>query len=306
MFDHAIAEQARRQHGYVTLEQVRRCGGTKNHIRARVVAGRWKQAGRGLYRITGHPVSWESHLSGAVLAGGPGALASHRSAAVLWHLDGIRPGPAEISVPRHHRPQHLRDVRIHESTDLHLAAPTRRDHIPVTGIDRTILDLGAVVRLDRLETAIDCAVRRRLTDWVALYAVLVGHSRMGRDGCGSLRDVLDRRYGERVVPHSRFERLVESLLTNWGLPKPVRQHPVVGLFDYDIHVDLAYPGAMVGIELQSVAHHLNRESFETDRERLTRLRLAGWTMLEFTWRFYTERPQELINIVREATSGVIT
>ncbi|MGI9602079.1 MAG: type IV toxin-antitoxin system AbiEi family antitoxin domain-containing protein [Acidimicrobiales bacterium] len=303
MFDAAIAHIAQSQHGFVTWSQVQAAGGTRNHVSYRVRTGRWRRRARGVFRITGHPFTWESGLTAAVFCGGDGALASHRSAAVLWELDGFSRGRPEIVVIRHRRPRRLIHARVHEATDLELARPSRKRGIATTGIDRTLLDLGAVVGVRRVEAAIDCALRRRLTDWPRLYGTLVSHSRRGRDGCGAFREVLDARYGDKVIPQSRFERLVATLLTDSGVGPPELQHPVAGLFPWTIHLDLAYPEAKVGIELQSKAHHLNAEAFETDRERLTRLRLAGWTMLEFTWRFYVERPIELVAMVNTAIHG---
>ena len=77
--------------------------------------GRWRAAGPGVYRIAGTPVTWRSHLLAAVLAGGPGAVASHRSAGALHGLDGCRLGVPEVSVPRgrRYRPG---GARVHEST----------------------------------------------------------------------------------------------------------------------------------------------------------------------------------------------
>jgi len=300
MFDDAIAACATRQHGFITGKQVHQLGGSKHYVQTRLDAGRWRRHSRGVYWITGHALTWEARVAGAVLAGGDGSLASHRSAAVLWELDGIRQGPPEIVVPRHRRPRHLSGVRVHESTDLGLAEPRTRSGIQATGIERTLLDLGAVVDVRTVEGAIDSALRRRLTTWTALYGTLSRHSRKGRDGCAAFREVLDARFGDRVVPQSRFERLVANLLVDSGLPASALQHPVPDLFPWDIHLDLAYPSNRIGIELQSVAHHLNLTAFETDRERLTRLRLAGWTMLEFTWRFYVERSRELVAMVSGA------
>jgi hypothetical protein len=68
-----------------------------------LATGRWRAAGPGVYRIAGTPVTWRSHLLAAVLAGGPGAVASHRSAGALHGLDGCRPGVPEVSVPRGRR-----------------------------------------------------------------------------------------------------------------------------------------------------------------------------------------------------------
>ena len=60
-----------------------------------VVPGR-----RGRVPAAGVPVTWQSVLLADVLAAGPAAVASHRSAAVLWGLDGVRRGAPELTSGR--------------------------------------------------------------------------------------------------------------------------------------------------------------------------------------------------------------
>ncbi|MEL7210057.1 MAG: hypothetical protein AAGK32_17810, partial [Actinomycetota bacterium] len=151
---------------------------------------------------------------------------------------------------------------VHESTDLLLAEAEERNGLRVTGLARSLLDLGAVVPWTRVEEAIDDVLRSGRLDWPVLYEALVRHSRQGRDGCGRLRTVLDLRYGDRAIPDSRFERFVARLLVDAGLPAPTLQHPVTDRHGITWRLDLAYPRHRLGIELQSKAHHLNARSFE--------------------------------------------
>ena len=189
---------------------------------------------------------------------------------------------------------------MHESTQFGLADLTKRDGIPVTGLARTILDLGAVLPWQEVEFAIDDVRRRRLLDWPDLYETLVLHARRGRNGIGPFRAILDARYGEKVVPHSKFERLVIRLLVDGGLPTPVRQFRVHDGERFVAQVDLAYPDQSILIELQSKAHHLDPVSFERDKARLNECRLLGWNTYEFTWEMYVERPNYICRTVAGA------
>ena len=140
-FDRRVASHAARQHALVTSVQAAACGGTRPMLEHRVAAGRWRKVGPGVYRLAGAPVTWPSQLLAAVLAAGPGAMGSHRSAGFSWELDGCRPGAPEIVVPRGRRAR-LAGVRVHESTDIGLVTPRIVDGIPVTPVARTLLDLG--------------------------------------------------------------------------------------------------------------------------------------------------------------------
>lgn len=301
-FDARVAAWASRQHSLITLKQILELGGSRQLAHRRVVSGRWKRLHPGVFLVAGHPFTWETRLLAAVLAAGDDALASHRSAAVLWGIERFRPGPPELSVPRHHKPTHL-DARVHESTDLHLATPVLRHGIRTTDIVRTLLDVGAVISFDALEHAIDATLRTTPTEWPDLYDTLVLHSRRGRNGCGRLRAVLDERFGDKVITDSWFERVVRRLLLDAGFPVPESQHSLYDGPTFVGELDLAWPDAMVGIELQSKAHHLNSTSFESDPQKLNRIRLLGWTVLEFTWRFYVEHPETLCTQVRTALSA---
>lgn len=295
--DAAVAELAARQHGLVTAPQARSRGASVAAIRHRVARGRWVVVSTGVYRIAGAPVTWESKVLAAVLAGGPRAVASHRTAAALWGLDGCRPGIPEVTVPRggRYRPP---GVRVHESTDLALAPIRRIAGIPTTAVDRTLLDLGAVVPVERVHLALDDARRRNLTDWGALLATLFAHARRGRRGVGALRRILDEHYGEIEKTDSGFERLVATLLVQAGLPRPVLQESLA-VDGRTYRIDLAYPAERVGIETDG-ADHLRRDRWEADHARQNAVVLSSWTILRYTWRDYRDEPDRIVREVREA------
>jgi very-short-patch-repair endonuclease len=288
----------------VTAAQARAIGLTDDAVRHRLAVGRWTRAGRGVYRVAGAPRTEESVLLALVLAAGPGAVVSHRTAAWLWGLDGVRRGPPELTVPLRRgipvlpTPPGLGRPRVHRSTDLHLTRPVERCGIPTTDVARTLLDLGAVVDAGALHLAVDDARRRGLADWDALLGVLVAHARKGRRGAGALRALLDAHAAEMAVTDSGFERLMVAALVTAGLPPPAIQHwVVVGGARY--RLDLAYPDRAVAIELDG-GDHLRRHVWEADHVRQNGLVLAGWTVLRFTWRDYVRRRPAVVAEVRAA------
>ncbi|HMG44443.1 MAG TPA: type IV toxin-antitoxin system AbiEi family antitoxin domain-containing protein [Acidimicrobiales bacterium] len=295
--DDEVAELASRQHGLVSVAQLGRLDVSRSAIRGRVARGIWTTAGRGVLRLAGAPATWESSVLAHVLAAGEAALASHRTAAALWGLDGTDRRQLDISVPRGTWYRHD-GVHTHESTDLDRTRPVRRNGIPMTSVERTLLDLGAVVGFRRVELALDDARRRRLVTWDTLLDTLVLHARRGRDGVGTLRAILDEHFGEVVVTDSGFERLVISVLRDAGLPTPVLQHEV-RVAGRTYRLDLAYPDLRVAIELDGSVH-LRRDVWEADHVRQNALILAGWTLLRFTWADYSTRAPLLVSEVRAA------
>src|SRR3954468_16569461 len=94
--DDHIAELAGRQHGVVARWQLVDLGLGDDAINHRLAVHRLHPIHRGVYavghRLTTRPGTWLA----AVLAAGPGAVLSHRSAAALW---GIRDtGRARVDV----------------------------------------------------------------------------------------------------------------------------------------------------------------------------------------------------------------
>lgn len=281
----------------MTLRQLQDIGVTRHQLQTRLRRGQWHKADRSVIRINGAPVTWESQVLVAVLAGGPGAVASHRTAAALWGLEGCRRGIPEISIPRG-RTFRRPGIRVHQSTDLDRTTTTIIRSIPTTLVARTLLDLGAVVPRARVHVALDYARRKKLTNWNVLLSTLVVHARRGRDGVGTLRAILDEHFGEVVATESGFERLVAIALCEAGLAPPVLQHEVrIGGRLY--RLDLAYLDEMVAIELDG-GDHLERSIWEADHKRQNALVNAGWTVLRFTWRDYVERRSALISEVKTA------
>jgi len=181
----------------------------------------------------------------------------------------------------------------------------RHGRIPVTGLARTILDLGAVVSPGRVGDSVDEVVRNNQLEFADLYAVVVRDAACGRNGCGVLRRALDDRSGADQVPLSSWSRMVVDLLTGAGLQPPTCEYQILGMKgEFIAQVDLAYPRRKVLIELDSVRWHMNRESFERDRRRWNRLMLEGWSVLIFTWSDFIDHPSKVVSDVRSALAAV--
>jgi very-short-patch-repair endonuclease len=293
----AVTELAATQHALITYDQLQEFGLSRKVV-ARCVGHGWlTKVSSKVVRIAGAPVTWESKVMAAVLSAGETAVASHRTAAVLWNLEGFRQGGPELTVPNG-RWSRSPGVRTHESTDLGLVRPVRRSAIPVTPVARTLLDLGAVMPRQAVLLAVDDARRRGLVDWDQLLDTLVAHARRGRRGVGVLRSILDEHFGEAAATDSGFERLVAVLLRQAGLPAPVLQHRV-RVDGRDYRIDLAYPANRLALELDG-GIHMRRDLWENDHLRQNALILAGWTVLRFTWREYAEHPGRLVAAVRAA------
>lgn len=224
-------------------------------IERRVATGRWVRVSAGVYRLAGVPVTWRQRALAGCLVGGPGAVMSHRSAAVLWGVSGFRPGPLEITVPASRSGRHP-FARAHRS-DVPSRDRTVRDRVPVSRPGRMLVDLAGVVSGAALEEAVDDVVCRRLVCLDELVGRAVG---MGnRRGSRALPAVLAA-WDAGASPDGVAEmRIVRQLLAA-GLPAPERQHETLVGGELVARVDLAYPEWRAAMEVDGFRGHAGRSA----------------------------------------------
>jgi predicted transcriptional regulator of viral defense system len=180
----------------------------------RLRTGAWVAVRPGVYRIAGAPVTWHQRLMAACLASG--GVASHRAGAALWGLEGFEPGPVEVVVPGPAR-RRLAGVRVHRTRDLPRADVGEVDGIPVTRPARTLVDLASVAGGDRLEGALDSALRQQLVTVAYVDRRLAAIGSAGRPGVAALRELLAARTERKPAGSQRGNRLAQ-LAVAAGLP----------------------------------------------------------------------------------------
>src|SRR5258706_16221575 len=111
--DRLVADFAEAHHGVVPFWLLRSLRATKDQIWWRIETGRWQRLHDEVYLVAGAPSTWRGDLFAACCAGGPHAVASHRSAAALWGLPGGTTDFVEITCPRWRRTKEDRLV-VHE------------------------------------------------------------------------------------------------------------------------------------------------------------------------------------------------
>lgn len=284
--DARIAELAGRQHGIVARRQLRALDLSDRIIDGRRARGVLIGLHRGVYAVGHRPRAREAWWLAAVLAAGPDAVLSGRSAAALWHLrhgDGARCEVTKASGVV--RPGiHARCVALPGDER------TVHDGIPVTTPMRTVLDLSAITDRRGLEKAMREAEYLRLYDGFALVRLLKRHPR--RRGTRTLRAIVAETDLGRDRTRSVMEERFLAFLDAHGLPAPeVNEELDVGRAQPE--VDCHWPDQRLVVELDSRAAHATRTAFEADRTRDRRLLAAGWRVVRITWRELHLRPGEV-------------
>ncbi len=281
---------ARTRHGLVTRADVLACGGTDEVIRTRTAVGRWTAVHPGVYLVGVAPPPWRTSLLAATLAAGPGSAASHRAAVVLWGLDGIATAPLELTVPFTAEPLPA-DVIQHR---------TRRpvpivviDAVPVTSIERTILDAAGCLRPVAAEKGMECALRRGLTTATALDLHVKEHGGRGVRGSGFLKELLAERPAGRAAGSPAEVELLRALRLQ-GVEPPVRQHPV-RLRDGSVAIlDMAWPLRRKAVEVDGVDAHATIGALDHDDERQNQVLEAGYDLRRYSARAVRRRPGSVV------------
>lgn len=278
----AVAELAASQHGSFHRRQAAEHGLSNKRLETATRYGLLRREFRDVFVIASVPRSWRQSLSAHVHGG---STVSHRAAAALYGLDGFAEGIIEVTRHRVQSDVHT-SVVVHRSSRLDDKLIAVVDGIRCTNVAVTLADLGAVIRPDRVEKALDSALRLGYPlSWIR--QTLDDYARPGPTGTGVLRRILDDPARTGTLPDSWFERRLAKLLVAQGLPRPVLQHAVGGR-----RLDLAYPEAKLGVEAHSRQFHFGRQASDADHERELALVASGWQLVYVTWDM-TRRPEQL-------------
>ncbi len=290
---------AERQHGVFHIRQARAFGYTRAAVRHRRRRGTWAPLQRRVYRVPGSVRTWEQRLTAVVLASGPVAAASHRSAAALLGIPGFKRDIVEVTTPRPRRHRGERDAIVHRWRPFPSHHVTVIDGIPTTNVARTLIDLAGLLHPARTERALDNCLASGLVTLEAVRAAFDELRSRGRKGIALMRRLLEERGDGYVATASELEDRFLHLVRQAGLPEPVRQLNAGG--DAWIgRVDFTYPDARLIVELDGRKSHTAQLDLEADQARDSALIAAGWRPMRVRFRRLSRQPHLLIADLRGA------
>jgi very-short-patch-repair endonuclease len=269
--------------------QARDAGFSKDQIAGRVRRGEWIRVHRMVLRYASGQTSPQQAICAAVLACGQGAVASHRSAAIVWGFD-VRSEVPEVSVPSHRHPR-VDGVHLYRTSTLRRIDSSVHKGVPVTNPCRTLLDLAGVLDELTLEQCLDKAIRDGLTSLQSLSVLLARRAVASSPGAGVLRALISCRRPGRGIGGSLATRLF-SILRQAGLPLPEYEYRVMTAHGPRF-IDFAYPDRKLAIEVDDYDSHSTRPRFDSDRIRRWDLKELGWDVVEVTWTLIRQ-PREVV------------
>ncbi len=266
--DALIAEIASRQYGTVRLAQLLWAGLDHNAITRRVRDGRLHRLYRGVYAVGFTELSENGKRLAAVFAyGDPAALG-------LWHCASLHdvsrwPSPARIDivVPTRRRP--IDGLRVHHRHGLDPRDVTTYKRIPVTRIERMLLDFADVLTPHQLAFVIHRCAFHGLFFLPRLQDVAERSN-------GRRLNVVDRAIelhlsgsvGTRSTAEDTFLRVLDG-----RVEEPLVNAPLLGE-EPDFH----WPARRLVVEVDGPSHG-RPASRRDDARKDAKLREAGWTVL---------------------------
>jgi very-short-patch-repair endonuclease/predicted transcriptional regulator of viral defense system len=287
--DAAIAAIAERQQTMITAAQLRALGVSTSAIQRARRRSRLHRVHHGVYSL----VATRARPSlaaerAALLACGPTAVLSHRSAA---RLHGFRVQDIEevqITVVGHRR-SHARLI-VHATNALTRADTTRVGGLPTTSVARTVIDHGATLGDRGLEHLVDEALRQ--TSRTKLLAAVARRS--GRPGVPRLAILLDPGRPSSDTWSHREERLL-ALIRRGGLPAP-EANVALGQFI----PDLLWREQRVIVEYDSDEFHSGPGARRHDGARHNVFTAWGYRVIHITRTDLDQRPEEVLVLIATA------
>jgi very-short-patch-repair endonuclease len=261
-------------------------------IKTRIAHGGLNRLHRGVYAVGHRALTVESRWMAAVLAHGPEAVLSHRSAGQLWGIHPRSRIEPEVTCPGSKKTK--RGIVVHRG-QLPADEIVRVRGIPVTSVPRTMFDLAGLLREREVERAWNEMEVRGLTDSLSVPHLLERYP--GRKGSVLLTRLANRTTLPVGITRNDFEEAFLSLIDSHGLPRP-RMNAHVHLRGRFYEIDCLWEEQRVAIELDGGAVHKTTKAFHDDRERDRILTAERFTTTRITWDHLHHTPQEVADDLR--------
>ncbi len=222
-----------------------------------------------------------------------GTVLSHVSAASAWGFWSL-PRPFEtVTRPGSGGPRRHGGLRVYRSLTLE-GDWMLLDGIPITTVERTLLDLAARVSDRALARAVREVIRLEKTTLIAIGDALGKHR--GRRGAARLGAVLSR-YSGLPLNRARSGAEVRALecLRDAGRPPPALNRRIAGE-----EADLSWQAFRLIVEIDGGPFHLD---VGEDKRKQARWEAAGWTVRRIPSDAVYERPGELLRLAPPANAA---
>ena len=286
------------QRGYVTRRQAQAGGFSDAMLRSRVQSGHLEKSGVHTFASPLLPKSSLGELTSLLLDIGSPVWAFGGTAAALQGFPGfVLKQPFHVVVPRGRNIQRVGHT-VHTTTNLDLIDQCTLDEIPLTTPTRTLIDLARQLAPDRLASAVEFGLTSGKSSEHYLHGRIAALRSSGLYGTPKLLEAIEG-YERTRGGQSWLEREFLRLVTATNLPQPMAQQTLSSAAGKMIRVDFTFDNRVI-VEVLGYRWHRSKAQMQRDSERLNRLLLDGYLVLQFTYEDITLRPNEVVTVLSEA------
>jgi hypothetical protein len=286
--DRTIRDSAGSQHGLISRSELIGAGATDREIRWRIGTGRIDIVHPGVYYLDSTRATWKTDVLGGVMAAGPDALASHRTAAILYEFDAIYGRVIEVTVPYSESPSPEGAI-LHRTRRLNPASVL--DAIPIVSPEKALLDIAWIVPLRTLEKALRSAVSKGVTTCEKVDQAI------GMFGGRGVKGTRKLRLAVRIVAQDQSGSVAEidlkHIVEEAPVPPAIQQLKVRLTTSENAYPDFAWPDRMRIVEVDGFGAHGTPEQLQSDLRRQNLLMELGWEIRRFTATEIREEPDRV-------------
>jgi hypothetical protein len=251
------------------------CGLSRAAVYRLVERGQLHPLYRGVFMVGHARIVDHGRLIGALLAAGPTAWLSHRTAAAVYGLRALNVRRIELTVPGTST-RRLPGLELHRATRPPFNGEVRqRNGLRVSSVARMLVELAPREKPTELNRLITVAARKGLLNIEQLAEALRRHRH--RPGIAKLRAAA-KDYLPRDDRKSELERAFDRELPRHpDIPQPLR----------NIHIDIweidcYWPQERVALELDGRPYHVAVADIEKDRVKDAKLLGMGIAPMRIT------------------------
>ncbi len=276
-------------------------GFTPNIIRHRLRTGDWLTMRRGCYAES--PSSMTADLdrlqiAAALAVVGPGAVASHRSAAFLLDLDvGTQKSPIVwlTRPPTCRNGRHDKPGVIERAAQLPARDVMKVVALPCTTPTRTIVDLARHLSFADAVAYTDSALRSKAVTTASLDELLTAYQQW--PGSIGARRVFNFATGLAESPLESYSRV---LVEEAGLPRPELQQVIRIGNQFSYRADFYWPTHRTIGEADGRLKYADPTVLWAEKRREDHLRALGFQVVRWSWNDVFYSPYKLVTRLRSA------
>jgi hypothetical protein len=299
--DRRLREFAGRQHHVISREQARKLGAHHRQLAVLITLGLWERATPRVLRRAGTRQTFFQRCMIAALD--VGGVICGETALALWRVPGFaRRAPIRVMRIRNgtQRPTKLAGVIIHEVRVLPADHCLRLDGIPIVSPSRAIYDIAYRHNFEKVKRALTNGWGMGLITGKRIHDIGKTWLKRGRAGTVAMRELLKIRPIDYVAPQSNLALRFLDILERNGERVPRVEVNVGDEVAWIGRVDCLSDDMPLVIEIQSDRYHVAPLDQEADKQRVAKLRRAGFGVLELDEHEVWHDQAEVLRKYREA------